>query len=107
MIVFSPLQGTIQYSIKNRCIYLFIHYFTSFKNDIVVDVRQLVKEEISSALKEHGASINNKLNSYLRSGAGTPVSFTDEEDNLKERILRELKSSRINEAFQIVRLMEV
>ncbi|XP_005096324.1 enhancer of mRNA-decapping protein 4 [Aplysia californica] len=73
---------------------------SSVKSEIVSDVRKVMKEEVTTALQEHGASISDKLTTYLRSGAATPVSFTSEEELSKERIMRELKSGRINEAFQ-------
>lgn len=65
-------------------------------------MRKVLKEEMSSALKEHGNSISDKLNTYLRSGAGTPVPFSNEEEISKERIQREIRAGRINEAFENV-----
>ena len=80
-------------------------YIHSVKGEIVSDVKRLLREEMGQALQEHGANISDQLSTYLRSGAGTPVPFTSEEEASKERILRELRSGRINEAFQFVRLL--
>ncbi|GFS16803.1 enhancer of mRNA-decapping protein 4 [Elysia marginata] len=73
---------------------------SSVKSEIVCDVKRLLREEMGQALQEHGANISDQLSTYLRSGAGTPVPFTSEEETSKDRILRELRSGRINEAFQ-------
>ncbi|BFZ12945.1 hypothetical protein BsWGS_15983 [Bradybaena similaris] len=73
---------------------------TGIKTDILSDVRKIMKEELASAMKEHGANISDKLTTYLRSGAATPVPLTSEEEHSKERIARELRLGRINDAFQ-------
>ncbi|CAG5131068.1 unnamed protein product [Candidula unifasciata] len=73
---------------------------TGIKDDILSDVRKIMKEELTSAMKEHGASISDKLTTYLRSGAATPVPLSSEEEHSKERIARELRMGRINDAFQ-------
>lgn len=74
----------------------------SIKTDILSDVRKIMKEELASAMKEHGANISDRLTTYLRSGAATPVPLTSEEEHSKERIARELRLGRINDAFQCV-----
>ncbi|RUS79455.1 hypothetical protein EGW08_012796 [Elysia chlorotica] len=76
------------------------HAVNSVKSEIVSDVKRLLREEMGQALQDHGASISDQLSTYLRSGAGTPVPFTSEEETNKEKILRELRSGRINDAFQ-------
>ncbi|GFO25359.1 enhancer of mRNA-decapping protein 4 [Plakobranchus ocellatus] len=73
---------------------------SSAKGEIVSDVKKLLREEMGQALQEHGANISDQLSTYLRSGAGTPVPYASEEESSKERIMRELRSGRINEAFQ-------
>lgn len=73
---------------------------SNVKSEIVSDLKRLLREEMGQALQEHGANISDQLSTYLRSGAGTPIPFTSEEETGKERILRELRSGRINEAFQ-------
>ncbi|CAL1539397.1 unnamed protein product [Lymnaea stagnalis] len=73
----------------------------SIKEDLLKDVRKIVKEEVGTSLREHGTSISNQLTSYLRSGAATPVPSTTEQEDSKDRIMRELRTGRINEAFQI------
>ncbi|XP_059139589.1 enhancer of mRNA-decapping protein 4-like [Physella acuta] len=73
---------------------------SGFKDDILKEVKKIVKEEVGSSLREHGATISNQLSSYLRSTAATPVPLTVEEESSKDKIMRELRAGRVNEAFQ-------
>uniref|UniRef100_A0A2C9M9M7 Uncharacterized protein n=2 Tax=Biomphalaria glabrata TaxID=6526 RepID=A0A2C9M9M7_BIOGL len=74
--------------------------FNSLKDELLKDITKIVKEELGQSITEHGSHISNQLTTLLRSGAATPVPLSLDEDNSKDRIMRELRNGRINEAFQ-------
>ncbi|KAH9491657.1 hypothetical protein Btru_030608 [Bulinus truncatus] len=64
--------------------------FSCMKEELLKDIKKIVKEELGISIKEHEVNISSQLTTYLRSGAATPVPLTAEEDNSKDKIIREL-----------------
>ncbi|KAK6185897.1 hypothetical protein SNE40_008034 [Patella caerulea] len=70
---------------------------------LLQQVRTAVKEEVSLAVREHGASISSQLMNHLRSGAATPIQVSPEFVSnfpTQSSVLALLHAGKINEAFQ-------
>lgn len=65
-------------------------------------VRQAVKEEVSIAVREQGASISDSVLLAMRSGAVTPVQVTPDPHQVQTQILNLLRQGQLNTAFQQV-----
>ena len=66
-------------------------------------VREAVKEEVSSAVKEQGVKISDSVLSAMRSGAVTPaLSVTPDPVVEKQHVLNLLRQGQLNAAFQQV-----
>lgn len=68
-------------------------------------VREAVKEEVSVAVREHGASLSDQLMNYVRSGAATPVQISPDLGHLqtlRTSVINAVRLGNINEAFQTV-----
>ena len=66
-------------------------------------VREAVKEEVSTAVKEQGVKISDSVLSAMRSGAVTPaVSVTPDPVVEKQHVLNLLRQGQLNAAFQQV-----
>lgn len=65
-------------------------------------VRQAVKEEVSIAVREQGASISDSVLLAMRSGAVTPVQVTPDPHQVQTQILNLLRQGQLNAAFQQV-----
>ena len=71
-------------------------------------VREAVKEEVSSAVKEQGVKISDSVLSAMRSGAVTPaVSVTPDPVVEKQHVLNLLRQGQLNAAFQQVGSVKV
>ena len=66
-------------------------------------VRQAVKEEVGSAVKEQGATISDNVLSAIRSRAVTPVAMTPDPQQAQAHISQLLRQGQLNTAFQSVR----
>lgn len=66
-------------------------------------VREAVKEEVSTAVKEQGVKISDSVLSAMRSGAVTPaMSVTPDPVVEKQHVLNLLRQGQLNAAFQQV-----
>lgn len=66
-------------------------------------VRDVVRDEVSKAMKAQGNTISDNVLSAMRSGAVTPVPGTqDVQQLMQNQILRLLNQGQINAAFQQV-----
>lgn len=65
-------------------------------------VRQAVKEEVSIAVREQGASISDSVLLAMRSGAVTPVQVTPDPHQVQTQIFNLLRQGQLNAAFQQV-----
>jgi len=83
---------------------VFINY--SLQDDVVQSVRQAVKEEVSIAVREQGASISDSVLNAMRSGAVTPVQVTPDPHQAQTHILQLLRQGQLNSAFQEVCLLQ-
>ena len=71
-------------------------------------VREAVKEEVSTAVKEQGVKISDSVLSAMRSGAVTPaVSVTPDPVVEKQHVLNLLRQGQLNAAFQQVGSLNV
>ena len=79
----------------------------SLKDQLVLSMRDVVKEEVSMAMKEHTSRLTDSMFSCLRSGAGTPVPSASAGSQIsvqaqQEQIRSLISRKRLNEAFQTV-----
>ena len=66
-------------------------------------VREAVKEEVSTAVKEQGVKISDSVLSAMRTGAVTPaISVTPDPVVEKQHVLNLLRQGQLNAAFQQV-----
>lgn len=70
-------------------------------------LRSMVREEVNSAMQEHSATMTERLSTYLRSGAGTPVPVAVTPDpstvqTLQAQIRHFVNTRRFSDAFQLV-----
>ncbi|XP_033754002.1 enhancer of mRNA-decapping protein 4-like isoform X2 [Pecten maximus] len=90
--VMSTLQGQIHTDMEKS--------MTSLQDRVVQFVRQAVKEEVSIAVREQGASISDSVLSAMRSGAVTPIQVTPDPHQAQAQILQLLRQGQLNAAFQ-------
>lgn len=98
MIDFKSLYFNFEPNILEFCSI----YLSSLEESIVRYVRQAVKEEVSIAVREQGASISDSVLLAMRSGAVTPVQVTPDPHQLQTQILSLLRQGQLNTAFQQV-----
>ena len=80
----------------------------SMQDKVLHFVREAVKEEVSTAVKEQGVKISDSVLSAMRSGAVTPaVSVTPDPVVEKQHVLNLLRQGQLNAAFQQVGLVKV
>ena len=66
-------------------------------------VREAVKEEVSSAVKEQGVKISDSVLSAMRSGAVIPANVGTPDPVLeKQHVLQSLRQGQLNAAFDQV-----
>ncbi|KAK7478360.1 hypothetical protein BaRGS_00030364 [Batillaria attramentaria] len=76
-----------------------------FQEQLNAGVRTVVRAEISAAMREHDTTMTDRLATYLRSGAATPVPMSGTPDPstvqaLQAQIKQLVNANRLNEAFQ-------
>jgi len=65
-------------------------------------VRDVVKDEVTRAMREHGTAISDNVLHAMRSGAVTPMRQTPDPQIEKTHILNLLRQGQLNAAFQQV-----
>lgn len=79
----------------------------SFQDQVQKNLRSMVQEEVGKALKEHSTTMTERISTYLRSTAGTPIPSSQTPDPSTVRALEAqighlVSQGRLNEAFQTV-----
>ena len=65
-------------------------------------VRKMIKEELSSALREHQVQVQDSIAAVVRSQAPTPVPQTPDIQQVQSQIQQLLQRRQVNAAFQMV-----
>lgn len=76
--------------------------FDSLQETMIRSVRQAVKDEVSSAVQEQGATISSNVLDAMRSGAVTPAPVSPDPQHAKSHIMQLLRQGQLNAAFQQV-----
>ncbi|KAL3859977.1 hypothetical protein ACJMK2_010154 [Sinanodonta woodiana] len=92
----SHVLATIQTQLKSEL----QSSLSGMQETVVRYVRDAVREEVSMAIKEQGASISDSVLNAMRSGAVTPVQVTPDPQLAKSQILQLLQQGQVNTAFQ-------
>ncbi|KAK3581118.1 hypothetical protein CHS0354_033911 [Potamilus streckersoni] len=92
----SHVLATIQTQLKSEL----QSSLSGMQETIVRYVRDAVREEVSMAVKEQGASISDSVLNAMRSGAVTPVQVTPDPQLARSQILHLLQQGQLNTAFQ-------
>lgn len=71
---------------------------------LVNQLKVIVQQEVSGAIKQHQTALNARLDEALRSGAATPVPVDHRTDtqNTQQQIASLLRQNKVNLAFQQV-----
>ncbi|PVD21395.1 hypothetical protein C0Q70_19568 [Pomacea canaliculata] len=81
------------------------NFMSSFQDQVQKNLRSMVQEEVGKALKEHSTTMTERISTYLRSTAGTPIPSSQTPDPSTVRALEAqighlVSQGRLNEAFQ-------
>ena len=83
-------------------IYLLSYY--SMEEKLLSEVKHVIQESLTSAMKDTQSSLTDQLRTAMRSGAVTPVTAaTPDPQQQQTRILQLLRQGQLNTAFQQVR----
>ncbi|OWF47144.1 enhancer of mRNA-decapping protein 4-like [Mizuhopecten yessoensis] len=96
----ESMQSTVMSAIQSQIHTDMESSMTSLQDQVVQFVRQAVKEEVSIAVREQGASISDSVLSAMRSGAVTPIQVTPDPHQAQTQILQLLRQGQLNAAFQ-------
>lgn len=88
-------------SLQNKLDSVVSQSMKGLKDSLLTHVRDVVRDEVSKAMKAQGNTISDNVLSAMRSGAVTPVPGTqDVQQLMQNQILRLLNQGQINAAFQ-------
>lgn len=79
--------------------------FGRFQSEMSQYVREAVRDEVATAMREHGNTISDSVLNAMRSGAVTPVRATPDPQVEKTHIMNLLRQGQLNAAFQQVCFM--
>lgn len=96
----ESMQSTVLSTLQSQVHTDMERSMSSLQDQVVQFVRQAVKEEVSIAVREQGASISDSVLTAMRSGAVTPIQVTPDPHQAQTQILQLLRQGQLNAAFQ-------
>ncbi|XP_060069080.1 enhancer of mRNA-decapping protein 4-like [Ylistrum balloti] len=96
----ETMQSSVMSAIQSQIHTDMEQSMTNLQDQVIQFVRQAVKEEVSIAVREQGASISDSVLTAMRSGAVTPIQVTPDPHQAQTQILQLLRQGQLNAAFQ-------